>query len=627
LQVAAEGLFPKAEAPLADRSLFRRRWVLPLKQHKLGIAGALVAVLIVLAAASFSVYSIFHRVTPIAFRNFTVPRVANSGRAELAAISPDGRYLLNVQNEEGKESLWLRNLPTNSDTQVLPLSASFYTSLAFSPDGNYIYYREAANKFLSGFNLYRAPVLGGTPRLIVENIDTAVTFSPDGSRMAFARSNDPDLGKTRLMSAKPDGTDQQVLRIGSYYPVLFSAAWSPDGKRIACSLFLPDNKVSGIDIFDIATGHMHSFVRFDDKFVLDTKWLPNGRALIVQYQEKSGRGTQIGFIAYPGGQFRTITNDTNSYSAFSLSADGRTLATVQVEESSEISILSGTGAGVATSIPHISRRTVIHDVTWARDGKLLISEDNRLVRMASDGNGAVTVLNDFSAYIQEVESCVDGRSIVVSWLAHAGTNSQNVWRADVDGSNLAQLSNGKFDTSPVCSPDGKWVYYIDGADSRVMRVSINGGTPEQVPASVVRNTNLFKSAISPDGKTLVYAFSGVEGPEKHTVSQKLAIVNLTMNSDTPRVLDIDPRASLFVQFTPDGKNVAYPIEDRGIGNIWLQPIDGSKGRQITSFTLLTISGFRWSPDGKSLLVHRTQRTSDVVLLRESENADSAESVR
>jgi eukaryotic-like serine/threonine-protein kinase len=169
---------------------------------------------------------------------------------------------------------------------------------------------------------------------------------------------------------------------------------------------------------------------------------------------------------------------------------------------------------------------------------------------------------------------------------------------------------------------GKWVYFVDGADSRVMRVSINGGMPEQVRSSMVRNALPYRTAISRDGRMLAYAFSGVEGLGKHTVFQKLAIVDLTMNSDRPpRLLDIDPRASLFVQFTPDGKNVAYPIEEKGIGNIWLQPIDGSKGRQITNFTFLTIAGFRWSSDGKSLLVHRTQRTSDVVLLRESENAD------
>ncbi len=585
------------------------------KRSKLAVAGGGIAALAVIAAAGIGVFSMLHRPGATPFERFTVTQVTNSGKVDSAAISPDGRYLLNVQNEEGKESLWLRNLPTGSDTQVLPLSASSYTSLAFSSDGNYIYYREAADKTLTSFNLYRAPVLGGTPRLIVKDIDTAVTFSPDGTRMAFARWQDPDPGKNRLISAKSDGTDEQVLRIGSYFPILVSVAWSPDGKQIACSFLQPDNGIGGIDIFEILSGQMRRFVRFDDKRVLDLKWLPNGRGLLLLYEGKSRR-TQIGLLSYPSGQFRAITNDTNSYSDISLSADGRMLTTVQVETSSEVNILTGSGGGTATVVPRISKRTAINNVTWTPDREILLSEDNRLVRMASDGGSAAVLLNDPSAWIGDVESCAD-RSIVVSWFYHGGANSENVWRADADGGNLLRLSNGEQDVSPRCSPDGKWVYFTDAADFRVMRVSENGGTLEVVAGSAVPNAIFYKIAISPDGNTLAYIAS-IDSPATMTVVQKLVLVNLVANSVTPpRTLDIDPRATVFVRFTPDGKAVAYPVEDKGIANIWLQPIDGSKGQQITNFASDTISGFHWSRDGKLLLVLRKQDSSDIVLLQES----------
>ena len=585
------------------------------KRNKLAVAGGVIAALAVIGAAGIGVFSMLHRPAATPFERFTVTQVTNSGKVDSAAISPDGRYLLNVQNEEGKESLWLRNLPTGSDTQVLPLSASSYTSLAFSSDGNYIYYREAADKTLTSFNLYRAPVLGGTPRLIVKDIDTAVTFSPDGTRMAFARWQDPDPGKNRLISAKSDGTDEQVLRIGSFFPILVSVAWSPDGKQIACSFLQPDNGIGGIDIFEILSGQMRRFVRFDDKRVLNLKWLPNGRGLLLLYEGKSRR-TQIGFLSYPSGQFRAITNDTNSYSDISLSADGRMLTTVQVETSSEVNILTGSGGGTATVVPRISKRTAINNVTWTRDREILVSEDNRLVRMASDGGSAAVLLNDPSAWIGDIESCAD-RSIVVSWSYHGGANSENVWRADADGGNLLRLSNGKQDVSPRCSPDGKWVYFTDAADFRVMRVSENGGTPEVVAGSAVPNAILYRIAISPDGNTLAYIAS-IDSPATMTVVQKLVLVNLVANSVTPpRTLDIDPRATMFAQFTSDGKAVAYPVEDKGIANIWLQPIDGSKGQQITNFASDTISGFHWSRDGKLLLVLRKQDTSDIVLLQES----------
>jgi Tol biopolymer transport system component len=69
-------------------------------------------------------------------------------------------------------------------------------------------------------------------------------------------------------------------------------------------------------------------------------------------------------------------------------------------------------------------------------------------------------------------------------------------------------------------------------------------------------------------------------------------------------------------FTPDGKSVAYVIRDQGVDNIFVQPLDGSPGRQITNFTSEHIVEFQWSPDGKTLAVARAHDTSDVVLVRE-----------
>jgi Tol biopolymer transport system component len=142
-----------------------------------------------------------------------------------------------------------------------------------------------------------------------------------------------------------------------------------------------------------------------------------------------------------------------------------------------------------------------------------------------------------------------------------------------------------------------------------MRVPINGGTPEQVRTNTVAD----KVAISPDGRTLAYM---TLIPEAQTVYQKLALVDLVANSGATRLFDIDPRGAFFVQFT-GSTAIAYTIDDHGIGNIWLQPVESPKGRQITNFTSGMISTFHWSPNGKSLLVHRQQHTSDIVLLRDS----------
>ena len=145
--------------------------------------------------------------------------------------------MLSVLRDKGQQSLWLRNVATGSDTQVVPPAPVSYVSLAFSPDGNYFYFRKAEDALETTFYLYRSPVLGGTPQVLVRDIDSDIAFSPDGRRIAYIRGNDPEVGKYRLLSANLDGNDEKVLLIapapGNSAPTFL--AWSPDGNQIALS--------------------------------------------------------------------------------------------------------------------------------------------------------------------------------------------------------------------------------------------------------------------------------------------------------------------------------------------------------------------------------------------------------
>jgi serine/threonine protein kinase len=89
------------------------------KQHKLGFATAALIAIVVLIAAAYGLYALLHR-APAAFTDFTITQVTNNGKSVEAAISPDGKYLLSVLEDKGKQSLWLRHVLTNSDTQVIP---------------------------------------------------------------------------------------------------------------------------------------------------------------------------------------------------------------------------------------------------------------------------------------------------------------------------------------------------------------------------------------------------------------------------------------------------------------------------------------------------------------------------
>ncbi|HEY6307751.1 MAG TPA: protein kinase, partial [Candidatus Angelobacter sp.] len=226
------------------------------KKHKVGVTAGAIAALAILAAAGFGIYSFLHRGVSAPFQNFAITQVTNSNRAVVAAISPDGRYVLTVMNEQGLNSLWLRNVATGSDTQVIPPTASI-RNVAFSPDGNYIYFRQALNAIASDFSIYRVPVLGGTPKEVVRDVDTQFTFSPDGKRMAYQRANNPETGRYRLLVANIDGSDEKPLYILPLKGMARWLSWSPDGKTIALPEYELGSALGGINLVDVDTGKIH----------------------------------------------------------------------------------------------------------------------------------------------------------------------------------------------------------------------------------------------------------------------------------------------------------------------------------------------------------------------------------
>ncbi|MGH9864056.1 MAG: TolB family protein, partial [Candidatus Acidiferrales bacterium] len=171
------------------------------------------------------------------------------------------------------------------------------------------------------------------------------------------------------------------------------------------------------------------------------------------------------------------------------------------------------------------------------------------------------------------------------------------------------------------SPNGKQVYYLDSTADQLMRVPIDGGHSEVVPGTAIPN-GIYAGgapAVSGDGK-LVAFLASVTNPETRKGEQKIAIVSLDSSVKYPLRL-LEPNTNIAgppgPQFTPDGKALAYVVRENGVDNVCVQPLDGSKGRQITSFISQQIFDFHWSSNGKTLGVRRFHRDSDVVLLHDS----------
>jgi Tol biopolymer transport system component len=594
------------------------------KRHKWGIFAGAVVLLALLAAAGWGVYSFLARPAPVAqvpFQNFTISQITNSGDAVAAAVSPDGKFILSVKNDGGLESLWLRNVPTAGDTQIVAPAAAQYADLAFSPDGNYIYFKQRMSA--TGFNLFRATVLGGTPQLVVKDVDSDLTFSPDGKRMAYLRANDPDLGQFRLLSAALDGSDEKVLFKGPIGNVtLRNLSWSPDGKGIAWPALSLES--SAVDLFDLKSGQVHTFATFNDRSLRSLAWMPDGRGFLVQYFAGPQSPMQIGFLSYPGAKFTTVTRDTNTYPSFSLAANGNMIAAVQSKTTRELALLGANGTELPSSSSPLATEKNIGGMSWDTNDAFLLVEGGTLQRVSTDGRSRTALIQDPNSFVVFPAVCDRGRSIVFSWYNHAGSKAMNIWSAGADGSNPVQLTHGTQGLWPACSPDGKWVYFtgVEGGNAVVEKVPFGGGgEAKPAPEAVVPDSFLASSggfAISPDGKQIATVVSILD-PVTKIGAMKLALADLG-SKQPPHLIPMNQGffSQGHLMYTDDGKAVAYVVREKGVDNVWVQPLTGSAGHQLTHFDSGQIGHFEWSPDGKKLAVLRTHTTSDVVLIRSTQ---------
>src|SRR5688500_17970729 len=185
-QVRTTGAEPRGKG----RSLSVRQSLSAPRAAKPLVVTAAVVLAIVLAGVGYGVYRWAASQSRPAFQTVQLQRLTTSGKATDAAISPDGKSVAHVKREGGQESLWLRQVATASDTQIDPPSTQTYAAITFSKDGEYIYYR-VGEPNLSSRTLYQVPKLGGAPRKVMENVGSPVSFSPDGTRLAFARTDVP----------------------------------------------------------------------------------------------------------------------------------------------------------------------------------------------------------------------------------------------------------------------------------------------------------------------------------------------------------------------------------------------------------------------------------------------------
>ena len=599
------------------------------RQHKLAVAITSLLIILLIGASTYGIYTLLSRAKSIPFQNFSLNKITDTGNAALAAISRDGKYVVNVEDENGQQSLWLRTVPApdkwqyqlaSSSTQIIPPGPFRYRAVQFSPEGDYVYFvrREAGQ---SQSELYRVPVLGGAAQKLLAGLATDIAFSPDGRNFAYAIANAPEAGKFHLVIHSLETGQDKDLVTGRMNGSLHDPAWSPDGKTIIWTVTQPTSaSLSGLAGINALTGEQ-TLLYTNPGYLERPIWLADGTGVLALLRDKETNymSNQIVEISLRSGTLRRITHDLNDYSDLRLTADGHTLVTVLGQTNYDLFLAAASHLDNAQPEQFTSgafsggSSVFLLGFSWTSTGQMILphaANSLDLFNLDSRRRTPLTAL-ERNLMVFEPSACPDGRYVVFVVAGSAGSTGSAIWRMDMDGSNPKPLSDGRLDQRGLCAPDSHSVYYVDLANTEQLhRVPIAGGKSQRI-AELVVSAGFFD--ISPDGKLAAFATSSSPSSSQ----MMLALVPV----DSPQNTKLTPFQRIPsgpTRFNHDGQSVLYPFRDKIADNLWLQPLDGSPGKQLTNFRSELIGDFRWSFDGSELALLRGHTDSNVVVIRESD---------
>jgi Tol biopolymer transport system component len=589
-----------------------------IKGHKRGAVLVGAALILLFSSVGYVLNKLPHRPEPAAapFQTTKMTRLTATGKARDAAISPDGKYIVYAEEDNKQQSLWVRQVATGSNIQIIPPADVNYFGLTFSNDSNYVYYvRNEKDDPL--FNLYQVPALGGASRKLIDRVDSAVAFSPDSQRLAFVRDYDSKK-ESALVIFNTDGSGERTLSTRKFPDSFYiddetRIAWSPDAKIIACPASRIDANGEYYNIVGVRVedGSEESLTSQKWGWVSQVAWLSDGSGLVILAAELAALkvslpySMQLWHLSYPGGNARRITNDLNSYRAVGLTADSNSLVTVQTNRVSNIWIAPQADLSRARQITSGTLEGN-SGLTWTLDGRIVYRSNASgkpdIWMMDVDGSNRRRLTHEGQSSTRPTVS-PDGRYIV---FGSDRAGKLNIWRMDMDGGNPKQLTDGKLNINPHLSPDGRWVVYQsrDAGEPSLWKVPIEGGDPVQLNDTI---SNL--PVVSPDGKQIACFY----WDDQANPTQGIMIFPFEGGQPTKRLKTLSAGPDAFVlHWTPDGRALLY-IDTR-LSNIWSQPVDGGEPVQLTDFQYDQVFNFDWSPDGKWLAAARGRVTHDVVLI-------------
>ncbi|HEU5237877.1 MAG TPA: DPP IV N-terminal domain-containing protein [Pyrinomonadaceae bacterium] len=525
-----------------------------------------------------------------------IDQVTTFGNVIGVGISPDGKQLAYVEENNGQQALWLKQLATGVNVRLTSPGYVAYNKLTFSHDGNYIYFTEHGENDPSA--LYRIPVLGGPPARLLENVDSGPSLSPDETKVAFRRRDRIAREDTLFIADLNSGEQRAIIK---HRPPdwLFAFSWSPNGKVIVCATGETDSgrQTMKISEVNVETGKEKLLVKPNWYFIQQFEWLSDGSGLLICAKEKFS--PEIWEMSYPDGRLQKLTEDLNYYISLSLTADASKLVTIQSKLVSQLWISPDLDVSKAKNIAGGRGK-----LAWLPDGRIVYDYASRvgsdLWIAKPDGTDPKQLI--FNAGFNDWPAVSPDGTTIVFQSDRSG--SQHLWRMNSDGSNQTQLTNGYAERNAAISSDGKWVYYNSSTENSLWKVALDGGEP-------VKLTDDYSAypSVSPDGKLLATFRFPKYGHEAMIIVRNADDMRTVTGLKLARGFWI----SRTIQWEPDNKALIYALQDGGQVKLYRQSLSDQPPHELTSLQAEDEFEFAISPK-RQLAYISTKWDHDIVLI-------------
>ena len=585
----------------------------------------LTAAVLVLVALSSMVSSMLRSEPPLP-EPVRVRQLTFSSQDFEPAASPDGRLLAFTSTRDGISRIWLKQLVGGGEQ---PLTAGPDRKPSFSPDASSVLFLRHETRKQS---LYRIPVVGGQgrERKLLDNVVDAA-LSPDGTRLAFVRSDRLSAGGCQIGLATSGGQDERIL-LTLEQDIARGISWSPDGRTLATTRQPQGNAAEGWGVLLIDSES--SGVREVSKDALGREgrlssptWGPRTPMLLLA---SSGgiigdrEGKRVVVIDPRTGERRTVfwapglfpSGGSNpSSTTLSVVGEGQVAFDAWVQEE----VLREYGLPTKVGRPLTIGTALDRQPAYSPDGQLVIFTSNRTGNLdlwtVDTANGHLRQLTDDPARDWDPAFTPDGR---VLFSSNRGGHFE-IWMADADGSNLHQVSqDGAHAMNPTITPDARWIVY---SSSSAEKLGIWRVRPDGSEAAPVQRGDWAAPEVSPDGRHVLYI-----GTRDGSLVNEIRVAEI----DTGRSVDFaiqipytafSPNVAFGrARWMPKGAGIAYVgADERGHPQILVQDFKPGRDTTSTRRALAELQpdvypeSFGISPDGGRITVAVVRETRSVML--------------